>query len=70
MIAALEKSLSQSNGAASPAAPEATNLSQLDVQALVAKAWTAGWPLAAMWPFLYATHLLEKSLSEAAVPLG
>ena len=69
-MAALDKSLSQSNGAAaSPAAPDANSLSQ-DVQALVGKAWTAGWPLAAMWPFLYASYLLEKGLSEGAVPLS
>ena len=69
-MAALEKSLSQSNGAsASPAALEAKNLGQ-DAQALVGKAWTAGWPLAALWPFLYASYLLEKGLSEGAVPLS
>lgn len=60
MMAELEKSLAQANAAAGPGVATAT--AAQDAQALVAKAWTAGWPLVAMWPFLYASFLLEQNL--------
>ena len=40
--------------------PEEALSSQLT--GLAAKGWKAGWPLVAMWPWLFASHSLETAL--------
>jgi len=61
---------SSSESAAADPALAATTAAPFDAAALAKAGWTAGWPLLAMWPFLFGVFEVEQQLGfeTASVP--